>query len=173
MERGTYLVVERAREGAVRALLKKACVDLYIILMCLDELLTPLVRCRWLLEDKPARLSVEKFQWYYARGAGIEIDKDEVECILANMIFKVSGNVTCSVPSSLTLVVLAGSDEGLHLPCSRIGGALKREPVPVTEERIRVAQTSSRSVATALTLKLDADHDTYRESSSHERPGYW
>ena len=26
MERGTYLVVERAREGAVRGLLKKACV---------------------------------------------------------------------------------------------------------------------------------------------------
>ncbi|KAM0793522.1 hypothetical protein ACM66B_000960 [Microbotryomycetes sp. NB124-2] len=66
MERGTYLIVERAREGAVRALLKKA----------------------WILEGKPARMSIERFQAYYTRGTGFEIDAEEMECVLANMIYK-------------------------------------------------------------------------------------
>ncbi|KAK4055163.1 COP9 signalosome (CSN) subunit [Microbotryomycetes sp. JL201] len=66
MERGTYLIVERAREGAVRALLKKA----------------------WILEAKPARMSIERFQAYYTRGTGTDIDAEEMECVIANMIYK-------------------------------------------------------------------------------------
>ncbi|KAJ8297296.1 Protein CSN12 [Rhodotorula toruloides] len=85
MERGTYLVVERARENAVRGLLKRA----------------------WVLEGKPARLSVETFRRYYnaAYAVGLldsglsaadiervrksaEIDSEEMECLLANMIYK-------------------------------------------------------------------------------------
>ncbi|GAA6047539.1 hypothetical protein JCM3770_005797 [Rhodotorula araucariae] len=89
MERGTYLVVERAREAAVRGLLKKA----------------------WVLEGKPARLGIETFRSYYnaAQAVGLEedvrlgrlrrdevdkrrkegeIDGEEMECLLANMIYK-------------------------------------------------------------------------------------
>ena len=43
----------------------------------------------WILEGKPARLSVETFQRYYSKGAGIDIDSEEMECVLANMIYKV------------------------------------------------------------------------------------
>ncbi|BGP36247.1 COP9 signalosome (CSN) subunit [Rhodotorula kratochvilovae] len=89
MERGTYLVVERAREAAVRGLLKKA----------------------WVLEGKPARLGIETFRSYYnaAQAVGLEedvrlgrlrrdevakrrkegeIDGEEMECLLANMIYR-------------------------------------------------------------------------------------
>lgn len=53
--------------------------------MCADALS---VR-RWILEGKPARLSVDTFRRYYTQGAGIDIDGEEMECVLANMIFKV------------------------------------------------------------------------------------
>ncbi|GAA5836176.1 hypothetical protein JCM11251_007388 [Rhodosporidiobolus azoricus] len=91
MRRGTYLVVERAREGAVRGGLKKA----------------------WILEGKPARMPIETFRKYYnaaqrvrtpssaAEGAAskpeevaadvqapYELDGEEMECLLANMIHK-------------------------------------------------------------------------------------
>lgn len=70
MQRGTYLVVERAREGAVRALLKKA----------------------WILEGKPKRMTVGRFAQYLNAGVGGagRLDDEEVECILANMIARVS-----------------------------------------------------------------------------------
>ncbi|GAA5899076.1 hypothetical protein JCM6882_004611 [Rhodosporidiobolus microsporus] len=95
MRRGTYLVVERAREGAVRGCLKKA----------------------WILEQKPARMPIETFRRYYnaaqrirtappsssAEGAAskvkveppaadaqqaYEMDGEEMECLLAVMIQK-------------------------------------------------------------------------------------
>ncbi|GAA5907206.1 hypothetical protein JCM5296_004985 [Sporobolomyces johnsonii] len=77
MERGTYLVVERAREAAVRGCLKKA----------------------WILEQKPARMSVETFRRYYNAAAHVglaeddearkmELDGEEMECLLANCIYK-------------------------------------------------------------------------------------
>ena len=71
MQRGTYLVVERAREGAVRALLKKA----------------------WVLEGKPSRVAVGRFARYLNAGMGGvgALDDEEVECVLANMIYRVSG----------------------------------------------------------------------------------
>ncbi|SCZ90212.1 BZ3500_MvSof-1268-A1-R1_Chr1-3g01842 [Microbotryum saponariae] len=69
MERGTYLVVERAREGVVRNLIKKA----------------------WILEGKPPRMSVADLRRYCIAGSGDEtVDSDEMECILANLIGKVS-----------------------------------------------------------------------------------
>jgi len=72
MQRGTYLVVERAREGAVRALLKKA----------------------WILEGKPSRVAVGRFAKYLNAGMGGTgaLDDEEVECVLANMIYKVSSH---------------------------------------------------------------------------------
>jgi hypothetical protein len=52
-------------------------------------------------------MSIEKFQAYYAAGAGIEIDKEEVECVLANMVFKVRASPVVSYrDSSLTLVLV-------------------------------------------------------------------
>ncbi|ORY90126.1 hypothetical protein BCR35DRAFT_299671 [Leucosporidium creatinivorum] len=83
MERGTYLIVERAREGAVRALVKKS----------------------WILEGKPARLSIDTFKRYYTVGAGIDIDSEEMECVLANMIYK--GNLKGYISHQHQMVVLS------------------------------------------------------------------
>ncbi|GAA6009625.1 uncharacterized protein JCM10292_002218 [Rhodotorula paludigena] len=106
MERGTYLVVERAREGAVRGLLKKA----------------------WILESKPARMSIESFRRYHhaAQCVGLdedvrlgrlkpseleaakkrtEVDTEEMECVLANMIYK--GLVKGYISHAHQLVVLS------------------------------------------------------------------
>lgn len=46
---------------------------------------------RWVLEGKPARLSIDRFQKYFSAGSGTEIDNEEMECVLANMIYKVCG----------------------------------------------------------------------------------
>ncbi|BGP12266.1 hypothetical protein JCM10213_000039 [Rhodosporidiobolus nylandii] len=85
MRRGTYLVVERAREAAVRGAVKKA----------------------WILSGKPARMPISTFVTAYnaaqrlgtdgergeegegaAQTAGVEIDAEECECLLANLIAK-------------------------------------------------------------------------------------
>ena len=100
MQRGTYLVVERAREGAVRALLKKA----------------------WVLEGKPSRVTVSRFTKYLNAGmggAGV-LDDDEVECVLANMIFRVSTKwpdwrcASRELGIDLRHAGFTGADEGLH-----------------------------------------------------------
>lgn len=41
------------------------------------------------MEGKPAKLEVERFRWYFKNGAGMDIDSEEVECLLANMIANV------------------------------------------------------------------------------------
>ncbi|KAI5477030.1 cytoplasmic dynein light intermediate chain 1 [Pseudohyphozyma bogoriensis] len=67
MERGTYLIVERAREVAVRGLMKKA----------------------WILHGKGKRMKIDDFRRVYQAGSGDQaVDSDEVECLLANMIHK-------------------------------------------------------------------------------------
>ncbi|GAA6064667.1 hypothetical protein JCM10212_001783 [Sporobolomyces blumeae] len=91
MERGTYLVVERAREVCVRGLLKKA----------------------WILESKPSRIHIDTFRRYYNAALRVEeaptstststsngkqngrrpdgdevFDSEEMECLLANCINK-------------------------------------------------------------------------------------
>ncbi|BGP52587.1 hypothetical protein JCM8202_004915 [Rhodotorula sphaerocarpa] len=114
MERGTFLIVERAREAAVRGLLKRA----------------------WILESKPARMPIETFRNYYnsayrlharrrlgkaaagpggggqgaeervrQEAAGSEIDAEEAECLLANMIYK--GLMKGYISHSHQLVVLS------------------------------------------------------------------
>ncbi|KAG0276388.1 COP9 signalosome (CSN) subunit [Linnemannia exigua] len=62
---GTYLTVERSRGVAVRVLFKKV----------------------FLLSDKSNKLNIEQFQRALAF-AGVHIDEEEVECMLANMIYK-------------------------------------------------------------------------------------
>ncbi|GAA5981097.1 hypothetical protein JCM10908_003985 [Rhodotorula pacifica] len=110
MERGTYLIVERARESAVRGLLKKA----------------------WILESKPARMPIDTFRKYYnaawrvhyrrmqgksladpivedqfaASSMGSScLDAEETECLLANMIYK--GLIKGYISHSHQLVVLS------------------------------------------------------------------
>lgn len=86
MERGTYLVVERAREGAVRALLKKA----------------------WILEGKPPRMAVGRFVSYLnagGGGGGEVMDGEEVECVLANLIAK--GRAKGYIAHAQQIVVLS------------------------------------------------------------------
>ena len=57
--------------------------------------------CRWILEGKPSRVSIETFRKYYnaALHAGLspedpardlKYDSEEMECLLANYINKVS-----------------------------------------------------------------------------------
>ena len=81
-----YLVVERAREGCLRMLFNKACV-------ALDRVsLATLADCRWVASDKSSRIPVSTFQTALEIH-GIIVDSDEVECMVANMIFRVGSLV--------------------------------------------------------------------------------
>ncbi|CAK9780949.1 hypothetical protein CC85DRAFT_284658 [Cutaneotrichosporon oleaginosum] len=62
---GTYLAIERAREGCVRVLFKRA----------------------WMANDKNSRVPVGAFT-AALRLQGAHVDGDEVECMLANMIYR-------------------------------------------------------------------------------------
>ncbi|RXK35350.1 COP9 signalosome complex subunit 12 [Tremella mesenterica] len=62
----TYLVVERAREGCLRVLFKKA----------------------WIASDKSSRIPISTFQMALQLH-NIIVDSDEVECMVANMIYRV------------------------------------------------------------------------------------
>lgn len=94
MERGTWLVVERARTACVRSLLKKT----------------------WVLEGKPSRVSIETFRKYYnaaihvglppeSSARGLEYDAEEMECLLANYITK--GLIKGYISHTHQLVVLS------------------------------------------------------------------
>ncbi|GAA5899273.1 uncharacterized protein JCM6883_005165 [Sporobolomyces salmoneus] len=94
MERGSWLVVERARTACIRGLLKKT----------------------WILEGKPSRVSIETFRKYYnaALHAGlaqddparnIQYDSEEMECLLANYINK--GLIKGYISHAHQLVVLS------------------------------------------------------------------
>ncbi|GAA6011807.1 hypothetical protein JCM11491_000757 [Sporobolomyces phaffii] len=94
MERGSWLVVERARAACVRGLLKKT----------------------WILEGKPSRVSIETFRRYYnaALHTGLSdsdparnlmYDTEEMECLLANYINK--GLVKGYISHTHQLVVLS------------------------------------------------------------------
>lgn len=63
----TYLAIERAREGCLRVLFKKA----------------------WLASEKSSRMPISTFQTAL-KLHGVDVDSDEVECMLANMIYMVS-----------------------------------------------------------------------------------
>ncbi|TNY18134.1 COP9 signalosome complex subunit [Rhodotorula diobovata] len=150
MARGTYLVVERAREGAVRGLLKKA----------------------WVLEGKPARMSIERFRSYYnaaqalgleedvrlgrvrrdeveRRKKGGEIDGEEMECLLANMIYK--GLLKGYISHAHQLVVLS-KDKPFpwYPPYRNKGEAFMRERAErETRERQRVVEPAGAAAGAA------------------------
>lgn len=90
----TYLAIERAREGSLRVLFKKA----------------------WLASDKSTRVPISTFQTAL-RLHNVEADSDEVECMVANMIYRVSrgGEGTGGEASWLELTGPPGIHEGLHL----------------------------------------------------------
>ncbi|GAA5949990.1 hypothetical protein JCM3765_007762 [Sporobolomyces pararoseus] len=94
MERGSWLVVERARTACIRGLLKKT----------------------WILEGKPSRVAIETFRKYYnaALHAGLssedparslKYDSEEMECLLANYINK--GLIKGYISHAHQLVVLS------------------------------------------------------------------
>ncbi|GAA5923564.1 uncharacterized protein JCM15063_003688 [Sporobolomyces koalae] len=94
MDRGSWLIVERAREVCVRGLLKKM----------------------WILEGRPSRISIQTFRNYHnaavcigsgpANIAGLtEYDSEEMECLLANYINK--GLIKGYISHSHQLVVLS------------------------------------------------------------------
>ncbi|GAA5945530.1 hypothetical protein JCM3775_004191, partial [Rhodotorula graminis] len=144
MQRGTYLVVERAREGAVRGLLKKA----------------------WVLEGKPARMSIDKFRAYYnaAQAVGLEedvrlgrlrreavprrtkegeIDGEEMECLLANMIYK---NLLKGYISHAHQIVVLSKDKPFpwYPPYRNKGEAFARQRAErETQERQRVVDLAA------------------------------
>ena len=41
------------------------------------------------MEGKPAKMHIDRFQWYFKHGAAMDIDAEEVECLIANMIASV------------------------------------------------------------------------------------
>lgn len=47
-----------------------------------------LIDCRWIASDKSSRLPVSTFQ-LALKLHGVDVDSDEVECMVANMIYRV------------------------------------------------------------------------------------
>lgn len=93
----TYLAVERAREGCLRVLFKKA----------------------WVASDKSSRVPVSTFQ-LALKLHGVDVDADEVECMLANMVYRVS----------LGRHLTTGIYQGVHLAREADGRLGKDESVP-------------------------------------------
>ena len=88
VDKGTYLVIEQAREGCLRTFFKKV----YVLSYLPSALLSHLAHS-WLCSDKTTRLSVGAVQWALTF-ADTEVDTDEVECLLANLIYKVCASCT-------------------------------------------------------------------------------
>ncbi|KAL7419999.1 COP9 signalosome (CSN) subunit [Cryptotrichosporon argae] len=78
----TYLVVERAREGCLRVLFRKA----------------------WLASDRSSRIPLSTFQLALDKH-GVGADADEVECMVANMIYR--GFIKGYISHEKQMVVLA------------------------------------------------------------------
>lgn len=76
-----WLVVERAREGCLRSLFKKA----------------------WIASDKSTRIPIETFR-LALKLHGVDVESDEVECMVANMIYRVSNFSSVLMFSFLLLV---------------------------------------------------------------------
>jgi hypothetical protein len=62
----TYLAIERAREGCLRVLFKRA----------------------WMASDKSTRMPISTFQTAL-KLQHVTADSDEVECMVANMVYRV------------------------------------------------------------------------------------
>ena len=87
-----YLVVERAREGCLRMLFKKA----YVLFKPFSERPFSLIRrvrakASWTVSDKSTRIPISTFQLALSIHQ-INVDSDEVECMVANMIYRVSSH---------------------------------------------------------------------------------
>lgn len=105
MQRNTYLVVEKGREVADRRLLKTALVFFVSFIpprvswkLTFSSFLLGYTRfISWILSGKPAKIPIEMFRKVYElgsfsqeeRNSGEQVESDEIECLLANMIFNV------------------------------------------------------------------------------------
>lgn len=114
MERGTYLVVERAREGAVRGLMKKG----------------------WILEGKPARMAIDRFRWYFEHGAGMQVDSEEVECLVAIMIHKVSYIMLERGSHRLMRPYYTGPHQRLYFACASDGRLVQGQTISLVSHAV-------------------------------------
>lgn len=177
MARGTYLVVERAREGAVRGLLKKACVPrLPFPARTAQSTDVPCPRRSWVLEGKPARMSIERFRSYYnaaqalgleedvrlgrvrrdeveRRKKGGEIDGEEMECLLANMIYKVRREpkkpFLARAEAQADAWCCAGFAQGLHLARASTRRPVQGQALPLVRGRPLFPPLGARADASA------------------------
>ncbi|KAF9196403.1 COP9 signalosome (CSN) subunit [Haplosporangium sp. Z 11] len=85
ISKGTYLTVERSRVVALRVLFKKV----------------------FLLMDRNNRLNISQFQAALDM-VGVKVDEDEVECMLANMIYK--GYIRGYLSHEKKVLVLSNKD---------------------------------------------------------------
>lgn len=123
VKRRIYLTLERGRDIALRNLLRKV-----FIAGGFEEQKEPGAP-----RVRRTRIPIAEFQAAISMGSGGQpVDSDEVECLLANMIYKVS-------PPSLTPLlqshisdtdIFAGLDEGVHCARARHGGPVKEGGVP-------------------------------------------
>lgn len=67
---------------------------------------------RWIASDKSSRLPISTFQ-LALKLHGVDVDSDEVECMVANMIYRVGLVYVRSLKGGLTY---AGLHEGVYLP---------------------------------------------------------
>lgn len=67
------------------------------------------------MEGKPAKLHINRFQWYFKHGAAMDIDAEEVECLIANMIASVRRFPRLFAIPPLTLRLRAEFDQGVYL----------------------------------------------------------
>ncbi len=86
----SYLVVERAREGCLRMLFKKAWV---LSIGSKGSQADGVIR--WIASKKSTRIPVSTFR-IALELHGVEADGEEVECMVANMIYRVSQAPQCS-----------------------------------------------------------------------------
>lgn len=90
---------------------------------------------RWVMEGKPAKMHINRFQWYFKHGAAMDIDAEEVECLVANMIASVRLLSSTSRACWLIPLLWTESDQGVHLAQSPDRRAVKGPAFPL----VRVA----------------------------------
>lgn len=80
---GVFLIVERAREVCLSRLFRRTCVAPPVC-----ELLTVLTMFpSWIVSNKPVHVPLSAFQ-LALKVSGLDVSQEEVECLLANMIYK-------------------------------------------------------------------------------------
>lgn len=86
LELNVWLVFERARELVLRGLFRRVYVSALRNGHPKAEVLC-FAHCRWIMNDRSTRMPISMFHCA-TRVASLRLEEDEVECFLANMIYK-------------------------------------------------------------------------------------